>query len=104
MTESDLPRLEARDLEEIVRRCLEVDRAHHLFAVFGTGDCQMLKVSQAPDLEVIPVRSELELRSLLPPLEKRRSVGSLPCPVDRTSAARLGGPVCSTWPRDSCGY
>lgn len=70
MNETDVPRLEARDLEEELRPFLEAKRARHLFVVYGTGDEQVLRFNGGADMGVVPVRSELEFRSLLPPLEE----------------------------------
>ncbi len=67
MTETDVPRLEARDLEDELKPFLEAKRARHLFAVYGTGDEQILPFANMP---VVPVRSELELRSRLPPIQE----------------------------------
>lgn len=69
MSETDVPRLEARDLEDELRPFLEARRARHLFAVYGTGDEQLLKFASSADMRVVPVRSELELRSRLPALQ-----------------------------------
>ncbi len=70
MNDADVPRLETRDLEEELKPYLEAKRARHLFAVYGTGDDQILRFSGWPEMQVIRVRSELELRSQLPPLHE----------------------------------
>lgn len=70
MSETDVPRLEPRDLEDELRPFLEAKRARHLFAVYGTGDEQILKFGSSADMRVVPVRSELELRARLPPIQE----------------------------------
>lgn len=70
MSQTDVPRLEPRDLEDELRPFLEAKRARHLFAVYGTGDEQLLKFGSSADMRVVPVRSELELRARLPPIEE----------------------------------
>jgi PglZ domain len=70
VSDADLPRLESRDLEDELRPFLEAKRTRHLFAVYGTGDGQTLRFGGSADMLVVPVRSELELRSLLPPIEE----------------------------------
>jgi hypothetical protein len=70
LSETDVPRLEPRDLEDELRPFLEAKRARHLLAVYGTGDEQLLKVGGAADMLVVRVRSELELRSRLPPIQE----------------------------------
>ena len=70
MTQTDVPRLEPRDLEDELRPFLEAKRARHLLAVYGTGDEQFLKVGGGTDMLVVPVRSELELRSRLPAIQE----------------------------------
>lgn len=70
MSETDVPRLEPRDLEDELRPFLEAKRARHLFAVYGTGDEQLLRFGSSADMRVVPVRSELELRSRLPPIQE----------------------------------
>jgi hypothetical protein len=67
VTELEPPYLERRDLEAQLRPYLE-NRRHHLFAVFGRGEEQVLHFENAPDMIVRPVRSELELRARMPPL------------------------------------
>lgn len=68
MIDSDVPKVEARDLQEELKRYLNVKRAHHMFAVYGTGDEQVLKFDTAGDVRVVPVRSELDLRAKMPGL------------------------------------
>ncbi len=67
---TDLPWLEARDLEEELKKLLEAKRERYVFAVYGTGDEQTLRIDGHADMTVLPVRSELELRSRLPPLDR----------------------------------
>jgi hypothetical protein len=84
MSDLDVPRLEPRDLEEELKPFLEAKRARHLFAVYGTGDEQVLRFATGRDMQVVPVRSELELRSRLPPLHEDdpRMVFLVPWTVD----------------------
>lgn len=98
MTVSDVPRLEARDLEEELQRYLE-KRSHHLFAVYGTGDEQTLNLSGAGTMVAVPVRSELELRQRLPSLHEHdpRKVYLVPwtgtVPLDLQGRFAAGGRV-----------
>ncbi len=98
MSETDVPRLEARDLEEELERYLE-KRSHHLFAVFGTGDEQTLHFASAGAMAAIPVRSELELRRMLPGLHEQdpRKVFLVPwtgtVPLDLQGRFAAGGRV-----------
>ncbi len=64
----DVPQLDRRDLEEELRPWFQARRAHHMFAVFGSGAEQTVGLDGAGDVQVIPVRSELELRARLPPI------------------------------------
>ncbi len=64
----DVPQLDRRDLEEELRPWFQARRAHHMFAVYGSGAEQVVHLDTAGDVQVIPVRSELELRARLPPI------------------------------------
>ncbi|MCA9656290.1 MAG: hypothetical protein KC501_40670, partial [Myxococcales bacterium] len=64
-----LPRLEPRDLEAHLEKLYQRGRKHHLFAFHGTGDASPLSLVGQGTIHVIPVRSELELREKLPPLD-----------------------------------
>ncbi|HJL28369.1 MAG TPA: BREX-2 system phosphatase PglZ [Polyangiaceae bacterium LLY-WYZ-15_(1-7)] len=63
-----VPHLNAHDLRADLEEAYRRKRQHHLFAYFGTGDEQMLKLANVGDFHVVPVRSELELRERLPDL------------------------------------
>lgn len=65
-----VPHLSAHDLRADLERAYEdpKKRRHHLFAFFGTGDEQVLKLRASADVFVVPVRSELELRERMPEL------------------------------------
>jgi hypothetical protein len=84
VSDVDVPRLESRDLEEELRPFLQAQRHSHLFAVYGTGDEQTLRFPTSPQMEVVRVRSELELRARLPPLhaEDPHMVFLVPWTVD----------------------
>lgn len=98
MSGDDVPRLTPRDLEEELERYLQ-NRSHHLFAVYGTGDEQTLNFASAGSMAAIPVRSELELRRLLPSLheEDPRKVFLVPwtgsVPLDLAGRFAAGGRV-----------
>ncbi|MBO6936778.1 MAG: BREX-2 system phosphatase PglZ [Deltaproteobacteria bacterium] len=63
-----VPHLSAHDLRADLEEAYRRKRHHHLFAYFGTGDEQTLKLVNVGDFHVVPVRSELELRERLPKL------------------------------------
>ena len=63
-----VPHLSAHDLRADLEEAYRRKRHHHLFAYFGTGDEQTLKLANTGDFQVVPVRSELELRERLPEL------------------------------------
>jgi hypothetical protein len=71
VTEVEVPPLEARDLVEGLKQLLEAKRARYLFAVYGEGVEQTLKFDSHPDMHVLPVRSELELRAHMPALTEQ---------------------------------
>ena len=53
-----VPHLNAHDLRADLEEAYRRKRQHHLFAYFGTGDEQMLKLANVGDFHVVPVRSE----------------------------------------------
>ena len=53
----DLPHLSRHDIEE------------QLVAFYGTGKAERVRTTAAGEFDVVPVRSELELRESLPPLQ-----------------------------------
>ena len=64
------PRLEAADIEQLVRRSFqEGQRKHWLLAVHGTGASTTVSVETVGSVAVVPVESELDLRDRLPPLD-----------------------------------
>lgn len=95
----NLPRLEARDVEERLGRLYQRGRKHHLFAFHGTGDPEELHLPEHGTVHVVPVRSELELRAKLPPLadEHERIAFLVPwthdIPVDIAGRFAQGGRV-----------
>ncbi len=63
-----VPHLSLTDLTADLRRVYGVKRQHHYVAYFGTGEECEVSLDQGT-VRVVPVRSELELRKLLPPLD-----------------------------------
>lgn len=70
-----VPWLSQADLKVGLEKAYSGRRQHHLFAFFGTGAAEVLKVlgpqrgdGDEVSVEVVPVRSELELREKMPPL------------------------------------
>lgn len=63
-----IPTLSAHDLREHLANAYGRDRNHHLFAVYGTGEPAQVAVPDRASVQVVPVRSELELRAKLPAL------------------------------------
>lgn len=64
----DAPRLSRHDIEEQLEKLYRTKRERHLVAFFGTGTAEELRFSHMPPFQVLPVRSELELRERMPPL------------------------------------
>lgn len=80
----DPPHLTSTDVANELQRIYEQRRAlgrespRHLFAFFGRGVEERLRLDDAGEVEVVPVRSELELRAQLPPLgEHERRIAYL---------------------------
>src|SRR4051812_15021022 len=69
---NSLPELQPREIQEELGRIYARPRPRkrHLFAMYGTGTEEALRVDTAGEFAVVPVRSELELRERLPPLEE----------------------------------
>ena len=65
----DVPRLSHQDIEAQLGELYRGKRHHHLLAFYGTGEPGTIEAGPAGRFEVVPVRSELELRELLPGLE-----------------------------------
>ena len=62
----DAPRLSSRDLASKLDELCNAERRRFLFAVYGTGDEDRLRLKEVQrDLQIIPVRSELDLRRRL---------------------------------------
>lgn len=72
-----IPKLEARDIRTQLEEVFAPGKAHahHLLALYGRGENDVIDTSSAGSFTVIPVASELELRRALP---KRHD------PADRT--------------------
>lgn len=85
----------ARQLEELCGR----RRDHHLFAFYGTGEPGRVEVKRVGEFEVVPVKSELDLRRALPDLTEAdpRVVYLVPwsydLPLDVSGRFALGGRV-----------
>ncbi len=65
----DLPHLSRHDIEEQLGMLYGHFRRHHLIAFFGTGKAERIHTAASGDFDVVPVRSELELRERMPALE-----------------------------------
>src|SRR5262245_332778 len=66
----EAPLLSRKDIEEQLDRLYAVTRHHHLFAFHGTGSEDVVDLARGGRFQVVPVRSELELRERMPPLER----------------------------------
>jgi hypothetical protein len=64
-----IPNLTEHDVRAHLQRVYDGGRRHHLFALYGTGEPTQIAVAERSDVQVVPVRSELELRAKLPPLD-----------------------------------
>ena len=67
--DDSIPHLSTRDVQEAVEGSYRERRRRHLFAFYGTGDDDVFQVSGVGDVRVVPVRSELELREQMPPID-----------------------------------
>jgi len=66
---TDVPDLQSREIQDELTRIYAKPRARHVHALFGKGQPEQIRVDGAGEFAVVPVRSELELRELMPPLE-----------------------------------
>ncbi len=66
---TEVPELQRREIQEELNRIYRRERRHHLVAVFGKGAEDSVSVDGVGEFTVQPVRSELELRERMPPLE-----------------------------------
>ncbi|HWA24378.1 MAG TPA: BREX-2 system phosphatase PglZ [Lacunisphaera sp.] len=66
---NDIPELEPREIHDELKRIYGKSRKRHVHAVFGRGAEDRVHVEGAGQFAIIPVRSELELRERMPPLE-----------------------------------
>lgn len=69
-----VPSVQRADVEEALKEMYEAGREHHLFAFFGTGERDSVRIDPAGEIEIVPVRSELELRQLLSECEPQAKV------------------------------
>jgi PglZ domain len=67
---TDVPELQSREIQDELTRIYAKPRKRHVHALFGKGQPDRIRVDGAGDFAVIPVRSELELRERMPPLEE----------------------------------
>jgi hypothetical protein len=66
---TNAPELQRREIQDELGRIYQRTRRHHLVAVYGTGKEDVVNVDGTGEFVVVPVRSELELRERMPPLE-----------------------------------
>lgn len=62
---SELPQLSSKDIRAQLAKHYAHDRRHHLFAFFGTGEETTIDVENAGRFFIVPVQSELDLRTQL---------------------------------------
>jgi hypothetical protein len=67
---SDLPELQARELHDELRRIYTKSRRANVFAIYGRGQEETIRVENAGEFKVVPVRSELDLRERMPAFEE----------------------------------
>ena len=95
----DLPHLLRADIEKLLGELYATARQRHVFALYGTGELSWCEVPGVGRVEIVPVRSELELRKLLPAVgdEEKRMVFLVPwthdIPLDVQSRFALNGRV-----------
>jgi hypothetical protein len=65
---TDIPLLSRHDLTEQLEKLYRSERKRHLVAFFGTGVEEELRFANMGPFNVVPVRSELELRERMPAL------------------------------------
>ncbi len=68
-----VPNLSAQDLKIDLAEAYRSQRRHHLFAFHGTGAPDSVEIDGST-VQVVPVRSEIELREKMPPLEEDDAV------------------------------
>lgn len=68
---TDAPELQTREIQGELTRLYPATRpsSRYLVALYGTGKSDRVRADGAGEFEVVPVRSELELRERMPPLE-----------------------------------
>lgn len=67
---TDVPELQSREIQDELARIYAKPRKRHVHALFGSGIPEQIRVEGAGEFAVVPVRSELELRERMPPLEE----------------------------------
>jgi hypothetical protein len=68
---TDAPELQPREIQGELTRLYQGPKpsSRTLVALYGTGKSDLVRADGAGEFEVVPVRSELELRERMPPLE-----------------------------------
>jgi len=66
---TDVPELQRREIQDELTRIYTKPRRRHLVAVYGKGAEDSVRIEGAGEFAIRPVRSELELRESMPPLE-----------------------------------
>lgn len=95
---TDVPTLSPSDIRERLDQLFgehQPKRRSHLVALFGTGEEVRVATARAGEFSIIPVRSEIELRKLVPDLDADDPhiaflvpwTGSLPLDIGATFAA-----------------
>lgn len=92
------PLLQREDVERAIIEMYATGRKHDLFAFYGTGEPDTVRVDTAGDIQVMPVRSELELRQRLSELDDAAKVAFLvpwrgEIPMDLRGRFALNGSV-----------
>jgi hypothetical protein len=94
------PRLTRAEIARELGDLYQKGRHHHLFAFYGTGDEDVVEIPQQGRVDIQPVRSELDLRAKMPPLddEGRRIVFLVPwrqheLPLDLAGRFALRGEI-----------
>lgn len=66
---TDVPHLSRHDLEDQLERLYSAKRSRRsLFAFYGTGQTETIRLDGAGEVQVVPVQSELDLRARMPAL------------------------------------
>jgi hypothetical protein len=74
---SDIPILSRQDISEQLGELYRYERKRHLVAFFGTGIEEQVTFPSMAPFQIVPVRSELELRERMPVLGKEERIAFL---------------------------